>query len=129
MSAEQTAQQPQSLKTAPLDEMPEFIDDGWNADATIDPVPNLHRGMKFKYRPLGFFKRRQESREYEKITDEDARDMKRAEQMKTRLISWSYNAPITIENILNLPPVVFVRLEAIMNGMQPGDSVVIERKN
>lgn len=128
-----TSQTTEPQQTNTNTEIPEFIDDGWNVRATIAPVPNLHRGMSFLYRPLGWFEKRKEHRQMDKITDEEAKDMKRAEQMKGRMLEWSYSSPITIQNILNLPPSVFLRAESIMNGVDVADEVCVEvvkeRKN
>lgn len=102
------------------------IDDGFTKPGRIEPVPNLHQGMEFTYRPML-------QEQFEALEDQIQKSppgpavVLMCQALAKQLVAWSEvdadgkPLPITPDRCRRLQPMLMVRLYRIINGRDPGD--------
>lgn len=104
--------------------MPSIIEDGYTADGYIAEIPGLHGSMDFKYRPM-----LPETRDrcQRAMVDVAKGHKESREQIKRHLVEWDVkrgdgtDAPITVEMVGRLQPLLQDKLYSIVAGNMPSD--------
>lgn len=108
--------------------MAAWIPDGYTERGFIEPVENLHEGLRFRYRPMLIEDGSEFIDSVARLKPREA-ERKTAAMLAKQLIDWELRSPSTGEqvekspaSILKLKRVVFQRLTQIVLGMQPSDT-------
>jgi hypothetical protein len=105
-----------------------FIEDGFTVSGKVLERPGLFPEFTITYRPYDWMERdssRRKLQEYREGTPEFYQ--KRAEMLTQRLVRWSLDRPITVDNIKKMKPYVFDILESFVIGVY-GPDVLLEEK-
>ena len=103
-----------------------YIPDGYDELGYIRPVPRIHLGLRFRFRPLLVEERSRLVEAAGKMRG-DAYDRKCAAELAGKLLEWDLRdgadeaVPLTPANLLRLKPQLFQRLFAIVLGSEAGD--------
>ncbi len=122
--------------------MDDFIDDGYTETVGIDPVPSVHGGMEFTYRPFAgpalsdalrllytgptAIERpgarpnaAKEKKRLEKIAEEQSPEGRKKilfAMLMERVSTWSKDRPLSAESLNSLRPALFARFQGIVFG-------------
>lgn len=108
--------------------MAAIIDDGYTLDGHIAPVPGIHEGLTFTYRPMTKRQLAAMESRIRKAKDDDEGERVAAETIAAHVTTWDAKnsrddvAAVTAENVLNMQTLLNVALFNIVRGYRANDA-------